>query len=121
LNTNKNLTFLKRLKFALSGIRFSFLNEKSFRTHSLLSCSLLVLSLVIRPNLLWCALFSLCVGNVMALELFNSALESLCDFTTEERDPKIKIAKDCAAGAVLLSSIASVVVFIFFLFSLRNH
>lgn len=74
---------------------------------------------MIRPAPLWCALFILCVGNVMALELFNSALESLCDFTTEQKHPKIKIAKDCAAGAVLLSSIASVIVFIFFLLSLR--
>lgn len=57
----------------------------------------------------------------MAFELLNSALESLCDFSTEDKHPKIKVAKDCAAGAVLLTSIASVVVFIFFLISLRSN
>lgn len=118
MNSEKNLPFLRRLKFASSGIVFAFKTEKSFRTHTAVSFLLLVVSLLIRPTLQWTAIFCLCVANVMSFELLNSAIESVCDFLTYEENSKIKIAKDCAAGAVLLSSIASVVVFVFYLISL---
>ncbi len=115
---NKNLNFLKRLNFAFAGIQFALKSEKSFRTHLLISIGLLFLSLIIHPDSKWSAIFCICVGNVLACELINSALEALCHFVSIEQQPQIKIAKDCAAGAVLISSIASVAVFGIFLTSL---
>lgn len=41
-------------------------------------------------------------GMVISLELVNTAVEAVVDLVTEERKPLAKIAKDTAAGAVLL-------------------
>jgi diacylglycerol kinase len=46
---------------------------------------------------------------VISLEMFNSALEKLCDKVNPELDPQIKLIKDMAAGAVLWASLLSVV------------
>jgi diacylglycerol kinase (ATP) len=47
----------------------------------------------------------------MALELLNTAIESVVDLTVKQSYHELaKIAKDCAAGAVLVSAIAAVLV-----------
>ncbi len=57
----------------------------------------------------WCAVI-ICIGGVFMAEAFNTAVEKLADRITGERDPLIGVAKDVAAGAVLLFAIASVAV-----------
>ena len=52
----------------------------------------------------WCICLTL-FGLVMALELVNTAVEAVVDLVTEERKPLAKIAKDTAAGAVLIAAI----------------
>ena len=57
----------------------------------------------------WCICLTL-FGLVMALELVNTAVEAVVDLVTEERKPLAKIAKDTAAGAVLLAAIMAAVI-----------
>lgn len=57
----------------------------------------------------WCICITLC-AFVMALELVNTAVEAVVDLVTEEKKALAKIAKDTAAGAVLIAAIASVIV-----------
>ena len=53
---------------------------------------------------------------VMVLELINTAIESVVDLTVKQTYHELaKIAKDCAAGAVLVSAIAAVLVAAFIL------
>ena len=53
----------------------------------------------------------LTIALVMGMELLNTALESVVDLTVKNSYHELaKIAKDCAAGAVLVSAIASVLV-----------
>ena len=56
----------------------------------------------------WCICLVL-FGLVMALELVNTAVESVVDLVTEERKPLAKIAKDTAAGAVLIAAIMAAI------------
>jgi diacylglycerol kinase (ATP) len=63
----------------------------------------------------WWVLLLLSCGLVLSAELFNTALEHTLDHLSPERHPAVKIAKDCAAGAVLLLSLTSVGVFVAFL------
>ena len=55
-------------------------------------------------------LVSLCIGLVLASELFNSALERLADMVAETEDERVGLLKDMAAGAVLLAASAAAVV-----------
>lgn len=52
----------------------------------------------------------LCIALVMALELVNTAIESVVDLVSPEWNLLAKRAKDCAAGAVYLAAFASIVV-----------
>ncbi len=52
----------------------------------------------------------LTIGAVMAAEAMNTAVEKLCDFTEKRRNPHIHKIKDAAAGAVLLTAVAAVLV-----------
>ena len=57
----------------------------------------------------WCICLTL-FGLVMALEMVNTAVEAVVDLVTEERHPLAKIAKDTAAGAVLIAAIMAAIV-----------
>lgn len=61
------------------------------------------------------ALLLLTCSAVHALEAVNTAIEKLADKVSPEKDPLIKAAKDCAAGAVLIAAMfaAAVGVFLF--------
>ena len=59
-------------------------------------------------------LLALTVGAVIAAELFNTAIERICDFVAGlhgiGHDERIRDIKDVAAGAVLVTALAAVVV-----------
>lgn len=111
----KNQSFRKRLGFAVQGIVAAWRAEASFRHQcAAFLCVVLVLAWH-RPPMVWWALLLLNCGMVLAAELFNTALEHALDHLHPARHPAIQIAKDCAAGAVLLLSLTGVCLFIAFL------
>lgn len=57
----------------------------------------------------WAVLLLTC-GAVLSFEAVNTAVEKLADSVTLEENPLIKAAKDCAAGAVLISAVIAVVI-----------
>lgn len=106
----KNQPFQNRLRHAVEGIRSAFRIERSFRTQVLFAAGAAILLVLLRPKPVWWAMVALTVAMVLAAELFNSALEATVDRLHPEQDPTIGRAKDCAAGAVLVLSIAALVV-----------
>lgn len=60
----------------------------------------------------WAILLLTC-ALVLSLEAVNTAAEKLADSVTLEKNPLIKAAKDCAAGAVLIAAVFSVAVGVF--------
>ncbi len=103
----KNRNFRDRLGFALAGLAAGFARERSFRTHCLFAVLALVALLLLRPAPIWWALVTVVIALVLALELVNSALEAVIDLLHPDQHPAIKAAKDMAAGAVLVISIAA--------------
>ena len=106
----KNQSFTVRLSHAASGLRSAFRSEASFRTHLLLAAVAVVVLAVLRPPMTWVALCVLSGAAVFATELVNTALENLADRVHPTQHPTIRAAKDCAAAAVLVASMASVVI-----------
>ena len=62
------------------------------------------------PGPVWWALVTVVVALVVALELVNSAVETVIDRLHPERHEEMRAAKDMLAGAVLLISVAALVV-----------
>lgn len=114
----KNRPFVQRLRFALAGFAHAFRGENSFRTHTLAAVVAIGALAWLRPAPVWWALVALAVAAVLAAELVNTALEQLADRLHPEQHPQIKVAKDCAAAAVLVCSLASLAVAAALLFSL---
>ena len=106
----KSRSFRERIGFALAGIRIAWRREKSFRTQCGIAVAAIVGTAILRPGLVWVAIVALTIGLVLLLELVNAALEYLADRVHPELHEEIKFAKDAAAGAVLLASIAALCV-----------
>lgn len=103
----KSRRFAVRLGFAFAGLRLVFRREKSFRSQSFVALAATLVTLALRPGLLWSAMVALAIALVLALELANSALEYLLDHLHPDRAREIGAAKDAAAGAVLIASLAA--------------
>jgi len=112
----KNKAFHHRLGFAVAGIVEAFRAENSFRLQCLAAAGVLMALIGVRPAPIWWAVAALTVVVVLAAEQFNTALERLADCLHPQFHPQIKIAKDCAAGAVLLASLGGLAVAAAFLF-----
>ncbi len=108
--TMKNQSFSRRLGFALAGLRDAWRGETSFKTHTAAATAVLAVLLWLRPSPLWWAIAAITVAFVLAAELFNTAIENLADHLHPAQDPAIKVVKDCAAGAVLVASLAALAV-----------
>lgn len=113
----KNRPFRERLGFALAGLRIVWARERSFRTQCGLAVAALAATALLRPDWIWLAIIALCIALVLLLEMVNAALEYLMDRVHPDHSEEIKYAKDAAAGAVLLASLASLIVGGFMLMS----
>lgn len=108
----KNRPFHERLGFALSGLYAAWRSEASFRTQIIAAIGVLMFLLWRRPAAIWWAVTVLAIGAVLAAELFNTALEHVIDHLHPEHAAMIKIAKDCAAAAVLVLCAAAAALFL---------
>ncbi|MBI1860341.1 MAG: diacylglycerol kinase [Deltaproteobacteria bacterium] len=108
----KKYTLWDRVGFAWNGVRLAFSQEQNFRIQVLSGVGAFLFLALIRPSLIWWAVVVLTIGGVLSAEMMNTALERVLDRLHPNEDPLIAQAKDCAAGAVLVLSIASVVILV---------
>lgn len=107
ISSFKNHGFRARLGYALAGIGIVCRREKSFRTQA--ACAVIAggAAAWLRPGWIWCAILLIACALVLALEMVNAALEYLMDALHPQHDREIGHAKDAAAGAVLVASMAA--------------
>jgi diacylglycerol kinase (ATP) len=98
-------------KYAWQGVKYAFITQRNFRIHTVMTSIALSLGFYLHVSTVEMAIISLTCATVLVLELLNTAIESVVDLTVKQTYHELaKIAKDCAAGAVLISAIASVCV-----------
>jgi len=107
----KGQGFGYRLRVALAGLREAFVAERSFRTQLVAAGFALAALIWLRPPLVWAALVVIMTALVLAAELVNTALEHILDGLHPDPGEFVRIAKDCAAAAVLVLSFAALIVF----------
>ena len=90
---------LRKIGTVLSGLRYAVIYDFSVAYKLVLSAVLVVVAFFLRA---WVdvVLIVLATGMVMVAEMFNSAIEALCDFVEQRHDERIKVIKDIAAAAV---------------------
>ena len=99
----------KSFGYAFAGIFAVVTKERNMKIHCMAVVCVVIAGVVfhIRP-IEWCICLTL-FGLVMALETVNTAVEAVVDLVTEERRPLAKLAKDAAAGAVLIAAIMAAI------------
>jgi len=107
----KGQRFVARVGFAWAGLRSAWHMEKSLRTHAWAVVTLLLLT---ESPAHWWAVMALTIALVVSTELLNTAIEALADRVHPQHHPAIGVCKDVAAGAVLVATLAALVVGIAF-------
>ncbi|WP_316737569.1 diacylglycerol kinase family protein [Pedobacter aquatilis] len=111
--SNKKFSLKDRVKsfgYAFKGLSFFFSNEHNARIHIFGTFIAIGFSVWMGiSSLEWIAILGV-ITLVFVAEVFNTAVEKLADVVSPEVNPKIKIVKDLAAGAVLLTAIFAVIV-----------
>ena len=86
------------------------LHENNMRFHLLASVFVLAFCFFVGlSNTEWCFIV-IVLSSVWISEAFNTAIENLCDFVSSDYHLQIKIVKDIAAAAVLLTAIMAAIV-----------
>lgn len=101
---------LKGFAYAFSGIWYCIRTQRNMQIHVTVALLVVILGAIVSLTWLEWIIVVLVIGAVMSLELVNTALETAIDRFSTERHPLAKIAKDTAAGAVLVMAIAAAVV-----------
>lgn len=102
-------------KYALKGLKYAFLSQPNFWVHSFWSILAIVSGFYFKVSQTEWLVLVLTMTLVWVVEMVNTALEMVTDALkvhkkTEKDDFYIMAGKDVAAGAVLFSAIASIIV-----------
>ena len=103
------MSFLRGFKYAFCGIVHCIKNERNMRFHTVAALYVLVFARFFDFSREDYILLLLTIGGVLSAEMFNTAIEELCNKVSSEYHPLIKFSKDCAAGAVLVLAIFAAV------------
>ena len=103
-------------KYAFEGIITTIKEERNMFIHFLIAIIVVITGVYVRLSLNEWLICLLLFALVFSLELINTAIENTVDLVTTKKNKKAKLAKDAAAGAVLIAAIfASIIGIIIFL------
>lgn len=116
----KNDNFIEAWYNAINGIIYTATTQRNFRIQLILAVIVLALSLFygLGTTEFLCLVFALFF--VIFAEMVNTAIETVVDLFVDVYHPKAKIAKDVAAGAVVLSACNALIVGYFIFFNAEN-
>jgi diacylglycerol kinase len=104
------LKALHSFRYAFSGTVSLVRNENNVTVHLTIALLVIVTGCFLAlSNLEWCLLI-VQIGFVLTAEAFNTSIEKLADRVSPAIDPAIKLVKDIAAGAVLISAVTAAIV-----------
>ena len=102
---------INSFKYALQGFASSFRTERNMKIHVVATILVIILGIYLKLNLIEWSIIT-----IISAELFNTAIETIVDMVSPQKNEKAKLAKDISAGAVLILAIGSAIVgFIIFL------
>ncbi len=110
--------FIKSFRYAVTGIVHSVLSERNIRIHLVVALYVLYFSRFYSLSRAEYILLLLTICFVIATEMLNTAIETVVDLVTEAYARLAKIAKDVAAGAVLVAAFSAVAVGVMLFFNL---
>lgn len=107
---SKTKKLINSFKYAIEGIISSFKTERNMKIHIFIMILVIIAGIILKISALDWIILVIMFALVISAELFNTTFETVVDMITKERNEKAKLAKDIAAGAVLVLAIGSIIV-----------
>ena len=109
-NSDSISIWSQKFGHAVRGVKIAIRNESSLRVHWLVTMGVILTGMMLElTSTSWC-LLTLCIVVVLMAEMFNTAIERVCQVITQEQNHQIRDALDISAGAVLLVAVGAVIV-----------
>jgi diacylglycerol kinase len=96
--------------YAFAGLKYLLLTQRNAQIHSVLGLVVIVLGLLLQIDRIEWIILIFTIALVLATEGMNTAVEAAVDLASPEIHPLAKTAKDVAAGVVLLTAIAALLI-----------
>lgn len=103
-------SFAESVGHALDGLEYTINHERNFKIELVFAMLVTISSFILKVSLIEWTILVLVISMVLALEMINTAIERCVDLVTKDYKELAKLAKDIAAGAVLITSMFSVVI-----------
>jgi diacylglycerol kinase (ATP) len=110
MNVGRSPSVLQSFNFAFEGIIHVLRTQRNMRIHFAIAVGVLIAALVVGVGRLELVALLLAISFVLIAEMLNTALEAGIDVATTSFDPLAKLAKDIAAGAVLIATVNAIAV-----------
>ncbi|MDO8522207.1 MAG: diacylglycerol kinase [bacterium] len=101
---------IEKFKYPIQGFRIAWQEEPNFRFHITWALLTLLCAYLLRVTRVEFLIIIAMIGFVLVAELFNTALEELCDKFQPTHDPHVAKIKDLAAAAVFAAAMTAVIV-----------
>lgn len=103
-------TLIESFRFAFAGVAYAFRTQRNVRVHVLAAAAVTLLAWAVGLKGVELAVLVLAIGAVLAAELLNTAVETVVDLVTPAYHPLAAVAKNVAAGGVLVVACAAAVI-----------
>jgi diacylglycerol kinase (ATP) len=106
----KRPSIIESFNYAIEGVIHVLRTQRNMRIHFAIAVAVLVVAVAVGVSRIELILLLLSITFVLVSEMINTAIEGTIDAATTSFDPMAKLAKDIAAGAVLISAVNAVAV-----------
>jgi diacylglycerol kinase (ATP) len=103
-------SIIQSFNYAFQGVIWTLRTQRNMRIHFAVATAVLVLAFAYGVTKLELIALLLAIAFVLITEMINTAIEAATDIATSSYDPLAKLAKDIAAGAVLVSTVTAIVI-----------
>jgi diacylglycerol kinase (ATP) len=110
VSRRRSLSLIDSFNFAIEGLIHVLRTHRNMRIHFAVAIVVLVAAVWKGVNRFELIALLLAITFVLVAEMINSAIEQAIDLSTTSFDPLAKLAKDIAAGAVLIAAVNAVAV-----------
>jgi diacylglycerol kinase (ATP) len=101
---------LRSFRFAWDGIATFFQREHNAWLHFMATVAVFTTAILVGVTKTELLALIFAIGLVWIAEMFNTCIERVMDFVSEQKHPEIKFIKDLAAGAVLTASVTALII-----------
>jgi diacylglycerol kinase (ATP) len=103
-------SIIESFNYAIEGVIHVLRTQRNMRIHFAIAVAVLIIAAAVGVSKIELIVLLLSITFVLVAEMINTAVEGTIDAATTSFDPMAKLAKDIAAGAVLIASVNAVAV-----------